>query len=159
LTLRPAVAAVSLAALLAACAAPEPIVPGPATRFESGGGPVDMIDLEAANLPQLEGVWRGRYRLYDPVADSVKGPDAGVATLRVTETKGNLLRAVMSWDHAAGPMADQAMMGAATISGHVMMMNAHAMLHVQDDVEFVEMDLQLPDGRFYRHRLLRAEGG
>lgn len=147
------------AAALAACAQTDPVPPAPATRFEAGGGQVRMVDLDAQTLPRLMGVWRGPYRPYDPAADAVTGGDAGEATLRVTETDGNLMRAVMSWDHAAGPLPDQEMTGAATISGHVMLMTAHAMLHVQEGVEYVEMDLQLPDGRFYRHRLTRAPEG
>lgn len=159
---RLAIAPALLALALAACAAPEggaPVAPAPAARFEPGGGTVREINLAGRLDERLAGVWTGPYRPYDPSSETITGPVAGTARLEVTPRSESLAAARMSWTPLEGAPTEAAAVGALTLTGHIMLFNAHFIAFEQDGVTFIEADMQLPDGRFYRHRLTRAEAG
>lgn len=148
--------ALAAALLAAACAAPAPTAPGPAARFEPGGGTVREIKVEQARSSRFVGEWIGTYRPIDMGTLKVTPETAGRALLIVDSAQGSLLRGSMEWETAAGETQEPMdWVGALTLTGHFMVMNAHAILFEQDGVEFLEIDMQRPDGRFYRHRLTR----
>jgi hypothetical protein len=149
--------ALGAALLLAACAGgPPPGEPAPAARFEPGGGRVTEVKI-APGQTSLEGIWQGPYVPVDMAAQEITGGPAGVATLSIGEVDGTLTRGLMSWDDADADFRPQPVTGALTMTGHIMALNAHFMLMQQDGVEFLQADLVLPDGGFYRHRLRRVE--
>jgi hypothetical protein len=153
------VAAATLA--LAACAEPPSggpetaAAPAPATRFQSGGGEVREVDL-TGNLPETaRGVWVGAFRPYNPGTESYPGPVAGTARLVIEPRGETLAAAAIEWDTAEGELAPQSAVGALTVTWHIMLFNAHFIAFEQDGVTFIEADMMAPDGKFYRHRLVR----
>lgn len=162
-TLRPLAALAALAAL-AGCAgtSSDPAAarePAPAARFEPGGGLVNEIRITEEMAPSLIGDWRGPYVPYDMTRNAVAGGPAGVATLYIDDVQGSRLRGELERRPADGSIPEnQGWLGALTVSGHFMVLNAHALLFEQDGVQFLEADMMGPDGRFYRHRFRRVSG-
>lgn len=158
---RAALAAATLA--LAACAEPPSggpetaAAPAPAARFEPGGGEVREVDLTGDLAERTRGVWVGAFRPYDPGAERYAGPVAGTARL-ILEPRGETLAAGrLEWEPVEGEPAAQEAVGALTVTGHVMIFNAHFVAYEQDGVTFLEADVMAPGGGFRRVRLVRRE--
>jgi hypothetical protein len=158
--IRAAVSALALVAL-AGCATPpaeQAAAPAPAARFEPGGGEVREVSLVGQLEERLAGTWTGPYRPYDPARERVTGPIAGTARLEVTPRTESLAAANMVWTPIDGEPFEGSVVGALTLTGHIMLFNAHFIAYEQDGVTFIQADMLLPDGTFYRHRLTREEG-
>ncbi|MFO7857244.1 MAG: hypothetical protein R6V44_18880 [Paracoccaceae bacterium] len=155
------VAAATLA--LAACAEPPTggpevaAAPAPATRFEAGGGEVREVDLTGDLAERTRGVWVGAFRPYDPGAERYTGPVAGTARLTLEPRGETQAAGRMEWRPVEGALPPQEATGALTVTGHVMLFNAHFVAFEQDGVTFLEADMMAPDGRFHRLRLVRQE--
>ncbi|MGM0586528.1 MAG: twin-arginine translocation signal domain-containing protein [Pseudomonadota bacterium] len=157
-TRRRFLAASGAAALLAACARPEEqTAPAPATRFEPGGGPIREVRMEPGQQ-DLVGVWQGPYAPINMASLELTGTPAGRATLNIGEIDGSRARGLMGWDDEDQEFEPQRIVGALTITGHFMILHAHFIMYRQDDVRFLEADIAMPDGRFYRHRLVQTAG-
>lgn len=156
-TRRRFLAAAGAAALLAACAGPQTeTAPAPAARFEPGGGRVKEVRMHQ-DQQDLIGVWQGPYAPVNMATQELVGGPAGVATLNVGEVNGSRVRGLMSWDDEDQDFPPQRIVGALTLTGHFMILHAHFIMYEQDGVRFLQADVAMPDGRFYRHRLTQVE--
>ena len=146
--------AAALALLTAACAAPP--APGPAARFESGGGTVLPAPVDRGAAAALAGVWIGPYRALDPAGGAPGGRDAGTARLELQAAgDGNQLRGAITWTPEGAPPRSRLVIGALTLHGDFLILNAQGSRFVQDGVTFLEIDLPPAEGAPHRHRLVR----
>jgi hypothetical protein len=159
-TRRRFLAAASATLLLPACAGQEPgppAAPAPATRFEPGGGPIREVRMHQ-DQQDLIGIWQGPYVPVNMATEEVTGGVAGIATLNIGEVDGSRVRGVMSWEDEDQDFETQRIVGALTLTGHFMILHAHFIMYEQDGVRFIQADIAMPDGRFYRHRLTQVAG-
>ncbi len=151
-----ALTALAGAALLAACGTPPDLPPGSgpaAARFAPGGGPVSEVRMDTENPEQYLGVWSGPYAPMNMRYYEVSGPPVGRAVLTITDVENTLAHGIIRWEEPGKDYKPQKWTGAFTLSGHIMVLNAHAIQFSQDGQNYMEADMMLPDGKFYRMRL------
>ena len=71
--------------------------------------------------------------------------------------QGTLARGLMRIELEGEERPVERWTGAFTKSGHIMVMNAHAILFQQGGQRYIEADIQLNNGKYYRMRLSRIE--
>ena len=81
----------------------------------------------------------------------------GDAVLTILDVNGNLASGIIRWNAPGVDPKPQRWLGAFTLSGHIMVLNAHAILYQQDQRRYIEADMMLPNGKYYRLRLSRVE--
>lgn len=135
------------------------VLPGapPAGRFEEGGGAIREVRMDPKAPERYLGVWSGPLAPINMRYFEVEGPPVGDAVLTIMDVKGNLASGIIRWNAPEVDPAPQRWLGAFTLSGHIMVLNAHAILYQQDHRRYIEADMMLPSGKYYRLRLSRVE--
>ena len=131
--------------------------PPPAGRFEEGGGAIREVRMDPTNPDRYIGVWSGLLAPIDMRYFEVDGSPVGDAVLTIMDVNGNLASGIIRWNAPGVDPKPQRWLGAFTLSGHIMVLNAHAILYQQDQRRYIEADMMLPNGKYYRLRLSRVE--
>ncbi|SFJ23527.1 hypothetical protein [Albimonas pacifica] len=129
----------------------------PAGRFESGGGPVREVRMDPSDPSRYVGVWEGPFKLMNMRYFETEGDIVGRARLTIADVQGTLARGLMRVELEGVERPVERWTGAFTKSGHIMVMNAHAILFQQGGQRYIEADIQLNNGKYYRMRLSRIE--
>lgn len=129
----------------------------PAGRFESGGGPVREVRMDPSDPARYVGVWEGPFKLMNMRYFETEGGIVGHARLTIADVQGTLARGLMRIELEGEERPVERWTGAFTKSGHIMVMNAHAILFQQGGQRYIEADIQLNNGKYYRMRLSRIE--
>lgn len=160
------------ALLLAACAAPPQREgapdasaagstagpPPPGSNFALGDTGVPEVLPAPEELPELIGEWEGVFHPIDMASGAVSPAPAGRARLIVEAAEGSRLTGRAAWRFDDGRTETQRWTAARTRSGHLRIMNSRSYIHETPDYRYLDLDLQLSDGRFYRHRLVFLDG-
>lgn len=129
----------------------------PAGRFESGGGAVREVRMDPSDPARYVGVWEGPFKLMNMRYFETEGGIVGHARLTIADVQGTLARGLMRIELNGEERPIERWTGAFTKSGHIMVLNAHAILFQQGKQRYIEADMQLNNGKFYRMRLSRIE--
>ncbi|MDF2233835.1 hypothetical protein P2H44_14840 [Albimonas sp. CAU 1670] len=129
----------------------------PAGRFESGGGPIREVRMDPSDPGRYVGVWEGPFKLMNMRYFETEGGIVGRARLTIADVQGTLARGLMRIELEGEERPVERWTGAFTKSGHIMVLNAHAILFQQGRQRYIEADIQLNNGKFYRMRLSRIE--
>ena len=137
----------------------ETILPGtpPAARFEGGGGPLKEIRMNPEQPELYLGVWEGDYAPINMRYMEVQGEPVGHAVLTILDVDGRVARGILRLEEPGKDYKPSTWTGAFTLTGHIMVLGAHAIMFQQDRMRFIEADMMLPDGKFYRMRLSQNE--
>ncbi len=129
----------------------------PAGRFESGGGPVREVRMDPSDPGRYVGVWEGPFKLMNMRYFETEGGIVGNARLTIADVQGTLARGLMRIELEGEERPIERWTGAFTKSGHIMVLNAHAILFQQGKQRYIEADIMLNNGKYYRMRLSRIE--
>ena len=134
-------------------------IPGapPAGRFEGGGGAVREVRMDPSEPGRYVGVWEGPFKVVNMRYFETEGGIVGTARLTIADVQGTLARGMLRVELEGEERPVQRWTGAFTRTGHIMVLNAHAILFEQAGQRYIEADIQLNNGKFYRMRLSRIE--
>lgn len=156
--------ALTLLPLLAACVAPPPAEaprpgpPPPGSNFALGLTGVPEVVLTPETAPELVGLWEGPFHRIDMASGTVAAEPSGTARLIPEATEGSLVTGRADWRFADGRTEATRWTAALTRSGHMRIMNSRSYVHQTASFRYLDLDLQLSDGLFYRHRLVFRGG-